>query len=63
MMTDHNPTNTKLIHIPVFVGDKRFNMCLYINSLKTNGRPGLMLDPFLFLIQQILGWSIFQQNQ
>lgn len=45
MGTDHDPTNTRLYHIPVYIGNLSYNLCLYVNNLDTKGTPALMVVP------------------
>lgn len=45
MGTDHDPTNTKLYHVPVYIGNLSYNLCLYVNNLDTKGTSALMVVP------------------
>lgn len=50
MLTEHEPVTTKLIHLPVKLNLNgkyvKYNMCIYVNNLDTNGVDALMIVPF-----------------
>jgi hypothetical protein len=46
MATEHDPSDTKLFHVPIIINEKSYNMCIYINNLDTHGSPALMVVPF-----------------
>lgn len=45
MLTEHDPENTNLIHLPVYIKDKKYNLCIYTNSQAVED-PSLMIVPF-----------------
>ncbi len=50
MLSEHEPETTKLIHVPVYLkfknGDVKYNLCIYVNNIDTDGVPALMVVPF-----------------
>lgn len=46
ILTDSNPTNTKLFNIPVYANGVSYNMSIYINNLVNKGKNGIMVVPY-----------------
>lgn len=45
MGTYHDPTNTRLYHVPIYIGNLSYNLCLYVNNLDIKNTPALMVVP------------------
>jgi hypothetical protein len=45
MGTNHDPTNTNLFHVPIYIGNLSYNLCIYVNNLNTKGTHALMVVP------------------
>ena len=55
MGTDHDPTNTRLYHVPIYIGNLSYNLCLYVNNLDIKETPALMVVPIPKDVEHQLG--------